>query len=569
MRCLSWMVRLSCASLIVCVSLCGFAQAEEFSRETIQQLLAAGEFTTAIGLAEQSPDLEFKNEMLAEAAQAQLKHAGVQASLGTISHMSDRMSAKDQKARLAQQKAMNGGADFTELINLITTETGDEFAWDAVGGIGSISPFNRGVRVDPHGVLSTSTRSAVSGLDELFAQIRPNSLNQDLSQVSDLRMVSLKGLEAAVARQVAEGQTVVASMQNLAGLTSIDYVFVDADNNDIVLAGPAEPWTYDATGTAIGTKTKQPVMQLDDLVTVLRTFSPQGQNIFGCSIDPREAGMKALKEYVESSQASGVLSPGQVKNWVRTLQEKLGQQDIRFYGVPTESRVARVIIEADYRMKLIGIGKLDGGPEIPDYFKLMSASEQTNNGSIDALRWWLTIKCDAVNHNEARSVFAINNCSVLCQSENQFVSAQGQSVPTGKADTTNLLFAQNFTEHYDQLAARDSVFADLENIFDLSLAAAIMAREHAAERSGFDYGCFAVDGSYHTARYTTPKAVDSVVNHRVYRGKDIVVQVAGGVKADVMSLFGDGFMQTSERLDAMTAASQAPAAAGQWWWDAK
>ena len=562
------LVRLAFALLIVVAGVTSQLRAGNVSPDTFQELLAAGEFTTAIQLAEQSDSADIKDQLLAQVAQAQLKFSGAQASLGTVSRMSSRMNAKEQKSGLASQKAMNGGgADFTQLINLITTETGDEFAWDEVGGIGSISPFNRGVRVDAHGVLSASLKPADNSLDAMFSQVRPDSLNQDLSAPSDLRMISLKALEAAVARQIAEGQPVVASMKNLGGLTSIQYVFVDAAHNDIILAGPSEPWTYDASGTAIGTKSKQPVMQLDDLVTVMRTFSKNGQNIFGCSIDPREAGMKDLKEYVEATQAGGALSPAQVKNWVRTLQQKLGQQDIRFYGVPTDSRVARVIIEADYRMKLIGVGKLDGGSEIPDYFKLMNVTEQTNAGSIDALRWWLTIKCDAVTHNAARNVYAIDNCSVLCQSENQFVSAQGESVPTGKAEATNRLFAQNFTNNYDQLAARDSVFADLENIFDLSLAAAIIAREHGAERSQFDLGCFAADGSYVTTKYTTPKAVDSVVNHRVFRGKDIVVQVAGGVRADVMGLFGEGFMKPSERLDNMKTESKATET--QWWWDAK
>ncbi len=561
-------VRITFALLIVVSGMTTLANAENVDRETFRALLTSGEFSNAIKMAELVDDAQLIDELLLEASLAQLEHSGVQASLGTISRMSSRVTAKDQKAALARENALRGGgADFTQLINLITTETGDEFAWDSVGGIGSIQPFNRGVRVDPHGVLSTSLKPSTSGLDQLFAQIRPESLTGDLSSASDLRMISLKGLEAAVAQQIAEGQPVVASMKNLAGLTAVDYVFIDVANNDIIVAGPSEPWTYDASGTAIGTKTKQPVMQLDDLVTVLRTFSPQGQNIFGCSIDPREQGMKELKEFVESSQSNGPLSPGQVKNWVRTLQEKLGQQDIRFYGIPTDSRVARVIIEADYRMKLIGVGKLDGGSEIPDYFKLMNVSEQANSGSIDALRWWLTVKCDAVSFNPSRSVFAIDNCSVLCQSENQFVSAQGESIPTGKAEATNRLFAQNFTQNYEQLAARDSVFADLENIFDLSLAAAIIAREHAAERSHFDPGCFATDGSYTTAKYTTPKAVDSVVNHRVFRGKDIVVQVAGGVRADVLSLFGDDFMKPSDRLDNMQTESKATDSV--WWWDAK
>ena len=35
------------------------------------------------------------------------------------------------------------------------------------------------------------------------------------------------------------------------------------------------------------------------------------------------------------------------------------------------------------------------------------------------------------------------------------------------------------------------------------------------------------------AHYQSPKNIQSVVNHRVYSGKDIVVQVAGGVDGQI------------------------------------
>ncbi len=47
---------------------------------------------------------------------------------------------------------------------------------------------------------------------------------------------------------------------------------------------------------AVGTTSGKPALQLDDLVTVLRTFSPGAKQVFGCSIDPRPEGLKAVKD---------------------------------------------------------------------------------------------------------------------------------------------------------------------------------------------------------------------------------------------------------------------------------
>jgi hypothetical protein len=313
------------------------------------------------------------------------------------------------------------------------------------------------------------------------------------------------------------------------------------------------------------------MLQLDDLVTVLRTFSNDGQQNFGCSFNPRQEGLKQLQTYVEQSQARGPLAAGAaVKNWVNTLQSKLGPQDIELWGVPRDSRVARVVTEADYRLKMIGIGKLEGGSNVPSIFELMTVEEQ-KSAKLDALRWWLTMKYDTVLHSPDHNVFEIQGPSVQCLSENQYLTEKGERVGTGKADATNQTFAANFTKHYAELARRDVAFADLQNVFDLALVAALLKNEGAAARVGWDQGSFASNGMYQPATYAAPQEVETVANHRVFRGKDIVVQVAGGVRGDLMTVVKDpNIMKSSDSLQPMTARAKATdLTQGRWWWDAK
>jgi hypothetical protein len=66
-----------------------------------------------------------------------------------------------------------------------------------------------------------------------------------------------------------------------------------------------------------------------------------------------------------------------------------------------------------------------------------------------------------------------------------------------------------------------------------------------------------------------PRTVDSVVNHRVYNGKDVVVQVAGGVRADLGGLLADrGRTRSHSKLNGIAPAAQpAGLASDRWWWD--
>ncbi|MEZ6145789.1 MAG: hypothetical protein R3B91_10315 [Planctomycetaceae bacterium] len=222
-------------------------------------------------------------------------------------------------------------------------------------------------------------------------------------------------------------------------------------------------------------------------------------------------------------------------------------------------------------MKLIGIGKLEPVASIPNYFDLLAQTNDQATGAIDALRWWLTMKYEQVLHSDDHNAFEIRGSSVLCQSENQFLNEQGEHVPTGKSEPTNRLFASNFTQHYDELAGVDPIFADMQNVFDLALVAALIRHEGLDNRIDWDRGAFASGGQYQPAHYATPLECDSVVNHRVYNGKDVVVQVAGGVQVDLMAIVTDETLnQPSPRLSGVAAQSKAPELpAGRWWWDAR
>ena len=262
---------------------------------------------------------------------------------------------------------------------------------------------------------------------------------------SSLRLVSLTRLEKEVAKRLAEGRDVPESMQHLAGLSQIRYVFVYPDQHEVVIGGPAEGWRYNEKESPSAVKVAAQDLFLDDFVTVLRTFAPHGAGYFNCQIVPREEGLRRIKQFVEESNARGPIDSKAVKNWTNQLQQQLGLQDVEINGIPDDSRVAAVIFEADYRLKMIGIGKLPGGSGIPSIFELLPKTGEVKSQRMDALRWWLSMKYDAVMHSADRNVFEIDGSAVLCQSENEKISKSGQRIHTGKSEAANRVFASNFT----------------------------------------------------------------------------------------------------------------------------
>ena len=535
--------------------------------------LAAGEFGPAMTQALAAPVAAERATLLKQVAKAQQEVGDTEAASGTLRRLPAGEDRAKSKADLQGSAGGGAQADFQTLMRLIQQSTvgpPSNAKWvDIDGDGGTMSPYQNGVRVSPGGLLSKMSGEELTGsLAALGIQARQADLNGDVAQRSDLRMVSLTRLERSVAQRIEEGLPIPETMMQLAGLSQIRFVFVFPESNDIVVAGPASGWMHNSQGQSVSTSTGRPTLQLDDLVTVLRTFA-RGEADFGCSINTRDEGVKALKEFVEKSQAKGAIGDGAVRSWVKQIQQKLGRQDVVVWGVPADSRVARVIVEADYRMKLIGVNRLDAGKEIPGYFDLLPVAQQKIQPNMDALRWWLTLQCDAVLHSNDKNVFEIQGSSVLCQSENQLITADGKHVPTGQSEPTNRLFAQNFTANYAKLAKKDLVFADAENVFDMALCSALIKHEGLTGRVGWNYGVFAPDGAYAPASFAVPTEVESVVNHRVYRGRDIVVQAAGGVRCNVMTVAKDAHRNKLDaELDTVGNTAKAPQLPeGRWWWD--
>lgn len=535
---------------------------------------------------------EFAAMALAQAKQGDLKGALAAAAridgdverTGVLAQIHDAASgglsaAGANQAGQSASGAPGGGtqADFDTLIELITTTIAPT-SWDDVGGSGSINPFPTGVLVDANGLLrATPLASDEAKLAKIraSASLPRETAAGDLTAASDLRKVSLPRLEKQLQLLRAAGQMPTADMLALAGLECVSYVFVYPETGDLVLAGPAGAWQTDSLGHPVSIRTGRPVLRLDDLVVMLRHFNRQRDATFGCAITPTEQGLAAAKQWVESPARQALARRPSVM--FAAVRQRLGRQKVEVFGLDSTCRAARVLVEADYHMKLVGLGLAPSIEGLPNYLEMIDPTQGDAVPALDVLRWWFTLDRGSVATSADRVAFAFEGRLVRLQSENEMLTDRGKRIHTGQANPLNDAFAKRFTESFSQLAEKYPIYADLENVFSLALVAALVERECLAEQCNWHLTGLGNDEWYRPPTSRAPLAVESMANHRVVldqraRQRHTIGAVSGGVWIDVASWFeshpSDARKQAElDDAHAKNHPTDDQVAGERWWWD--
>jgi hypothetical protein len=416
-----------------------------------------------------------------------------------------------------------------------------------------------GVMVDAQGVLRSAT------LDQRKADL--NMLRErvpqpqgDAAQAVPLRMISLAKLQSAVEQLANEGKPLSDEMRYLAGLQRIQYVFVYPEQNDIVLAGPAEPWVVREDASVVGARNGRPVILLDDLIVALRSVEPARNEGLSCSIEPSPEGRKQLQNLLKRVN----LRPGQNPTSLEpAMREAFGPQLIKLTGVPATSHYARTIVAADYQMKRIGMG-LEEAPVngLPSY--LVLARNQRHSSQSNP-RWWMACNYDALSHNEDKLAWRISGQGVKTLAESDLVLADGRTERDQKSDKVAAKWAEMMTERFDDLASAQSVFGQLRNCFDLSVVATLIVQEQLAERASCNLSfLMGQSGQIDLAEFPTPRSVDPQCSF-IRGASGWMVTASGGVDVNAFEVV------ESQQLDpslAQTHTQAKPAADnGNWWWN--
>ena len=424
-----------------------------------------------------------------------------------------------------------------------------------------------GIVIDAQGVLRTQG-VADAGLSRTRRKAAAAALPGELQKSSKLRKVALSQLEAEVAAAAAAGRGIPDALQKLAGLTRIQYVFVypgeGSDKGEVVIAGPAEGWMADATGRVVGVETGSPTVLLEDLVALMRVFPP-GQptdRSVGCSIDPKPAGLASLQAFLKKV---GHINPTEsTENIVAGMQQALGTQVVSVQGVSPATHCAHVMVEADYRMKLIGIGLEPPPVKMSTWIELASAGSVAANA---LQRWYFVPDYQCVRISEDDLAIELVGRGVKLCGADEVVMADGRRMSADRAARASKMFTEAFSKKYPEIAARSPIYAQLRNLIDLAVAAAYLQEHDAYGRTQWNAATLLSEKVYSIETLAAPVEVETAIN-AIWRGSRLLTPIGGGVSLQPrLALDSPNLLMDDKGTVAKARGEKLALPAGRWWWD--
>lgn len=386
-------------------------------------------------------------------------------------------------------------------------------------------PIVGGVRIDADGVMRSAT---VADQNQALSELREALVGPqgELQTQSDTRLISLKNLQEAVNEAKKNNTEIPEETLFLGGLTRVENVYVYPERNDIVIAGPSEPWTIGANGTVVGTKSGRPIVLLDDLLNAMKTVHNARRTGISVSIEPTEEGVVRLNQLL--SQVRDV-NQTNLKKLEMAMKEAFGPQQIKLEGVSSDSHIARIILAADYKMKLYGMNLAEAPVAgLPSYLEMIRKSASKDVQS----RWWMACDYTAIEHSADRLAWKITGPGIKTMTEQEHFSADGSVKGAGKADPIAKKWADTFTSKLDELSVKDPVFGQLRNVMDLCVVAAIIEGNRLQDIASCDLSSILGDNAVsETAKLDVPKSLDPQCSF-VQSARGFVVAASGGVLVD-------------------------------------
>lgn len=382
-------------------------------------------------------------------------------------------------------------------------------------------PQVSGVYIDAAGMVRNAKRDLVAAARAAKLRAMKDKADPTLVYISVPRL-----LEDARNRQAA-GKAIPDDVRFLRGMTKLQYIFVDTETNDLVIAGPSEKLDNMNPRRPVGVRTGRPALQLDDLVMAFRLAGPDARKRgFGCSIDMPTGAQEAVNR---------IMSGPKTKRETRLadLAEAVGPQTVRIINLAADTRFAATCVEADYALKRLTIG-LDRSP-VP------SVRYRMGRGGAQFTRWWFAGNdAPALAADATGTTFEITGPTLAVVTAPE-ANSRGKNAVAEQ-------YAERFTAKIDEFAAAVPEIADLWNLTDLALLAALVKSERIDRKIGWDVRSIA---SYKVAKVVAPKTADTLVNHASS------TYAVGGVWVEPAGLL----RRVSEALEAR---ETAPIGEGNW-----
>ena len=262
----------------------------------------------------------------------------------------------------------------------------------------------------------------------------------------------------------------------LEGLTRLDGFIVDKENRDIIVWGLAERG--------------QPELHVADLVVALRSAHgrytiKRDETIYRVnpviSIDPDTAVLGRLR-HLNLMTAKGKRDYAEICK---------APQTVRVEGMPRGSRVAKVLVEADYRMKMVSQGRVTLPIRSPfsSTFETSAArwreeaAEGMESQPVNTRYWFQPGQFSYQASADSDTVF-IDVAQVVLNDEDQYLKGSAL-VASGRVGDEARAFTCAWTDRMEDIYKAEPVWRDMHNIFRHFAVARIMRDRDIFNQAGF------------------------------------------------------------------------------------
>ncbi len=368
-----------------------------------------------------------------------------------------------------------------------------------------------GFEIDAEQALKSVSSEEVASMSAEIAGLLAE-IPADLDQPATTRKISLKRLSALLDDCAKTGTPIPDSALFLGGLTGIDYVVAVPEEKDIYLAGPAEGWTVSASGEIVGKESGKPILRLEDLLTIFRSWNSQTPEVITCSIDPTSEGIAKVT----------ALGPD-ATDAERT--EAMGLMTVSFSGIPADSRIARILAAADYRLKTISLGyeKVDL-KNFPSYFSMLKRGATGSYGQ----RFWITPEYKTIRHDSDALAWNLTEPGIVTMTEREYFTRDGGRDASGKKDANASKWASTMSKRYDEVSKLFPVFAEAKNCMDLALVVALVYSKGLSQKSGLSLETLTDPAIVSQPSYPIPAKVPGFSLSRTLTTRGDSVSVTGG-----------------------------------------
>lgn len=266
-------------------------------------------------------------------------------------------------------------------------------------------------------------------------------------------------------------------------------------------------------------------------------------------------------------QIGSTYQPSQIPAIVNALRQSLGMNEVTLEGVPRTTHFAHVLTEADYRMKLIGIG-LEAPPvQMTTYVQKLGSSVVPNNALI---RWYFVPDYNSVARSDDGLAMQMVGQGLKLVGEDELVNRDGSRKSRGgSSNPASKAFTTDFTKKFEAVAAASPVFGQLRNLVDLSIACAFIQDQKYYDKAGWDQGVLGSEDQFSVETLPAPRQVETAIN-AVIKGTRLITPIGGGVEIQARkalkaeNMLKDEGGEIDKQHDALKLDSLA---ADQWWWD--